>query len=235
MNFLRSVVIGGLVILGAACDKETEGTLLDPQPTAGLRYVNAARDTSALNFRIVDIIGNTPGMFISAFRDAQPYYQPVDAGTRHIKVFLHSTNAATAQTVIYDTTFTFDAGNNYTFMLTGNTRTGQTPAKGVVILQDTPPSPAGIAVRVFNAGAGLGAIDAYLTAPGATISGAPTWANIPYRSSSQYVSVATGSYAVQITAAGSTTVLGSFTLPAGEMRQPERRRAGSPVPRSLGR
>jgi hypothetical protein len=156
--FAFSVIAAATV----ACSNDTEGTPVTPDLLAGLRYVNLVADTGAMDFRVIDIVENAPNQVAASFRaggnpagvtaTTLPWYQGVEAGTRHIRVFMNGTTAAVASQVVFDTVVTFTAGQNYTFYLYGYARTGQTPAVNALITNDVVPTVAAgkIAVRVVN-------------------------------------------------------------------------------------
>src|SRR5213080_3848509 len=106
---------------------DSKGIPTQQGPLAGLRYVNVVSDTGPLDIRIVDLVGDAPATFAAAFRtggspiggaaQTSPPYQAVAAGLRHIKVFNSSPDPAIAQQVHVDTTFTFEANQQYDFFV----------------------------------------------------------------------------------------------------------------------
>jgi len=223
----RLLAWGTVAGAGLACH-DSQGILTQQGPLAGLRYVNVVPDTGALDIRIVDIVGDAPATFGASFRtggspigqaaQSSPPYQAVAAGLRHIKVFNSSTDPAIAQQVHVDTTFTFAANGDYSFVLHGFARTGQTPHAVALIALDAPPAtlPAGkFAIRFLNLAPSLaGAIpaladttvrpDAFLRAGNAPLSGAADAVNLTYLGPSPYIVVDTGRYRLALTATGST-------------------------------
>jgi hypothetical protein len=147
MRLLRLFALSAIAV-AAACAASTDGTLVTPDPLAGLRYVNLVADTGAVDFRVIDIVENAPNQVAAAFRTGgnpagftapagtMPWYQGVEAGTRHIRVFMNGTTAAVASQIVFDTVVTFTAGQNYTFYLYGYARTGQTPRVNALITTD---------------------------------------------------------------------------------------------------
>lgn len=153
--------VGSLLMIGAAalaaCSHDEDGELLTAPPVAGLRYVNIVPDTGAMDFRIGDVVTYAPNTVNATFRTGgQPYgitttgismHTPVLAGARRIMVFMNSTNPAIASTVMLDTTYTFDAGVNYTVYLfgyaapTGPNRPAAAPALKALIARDDPADP----------------------------------------------------------------------------------------------
>ncbi len=212
------------VVLALGCSKEK--TFVEPSPPlAAIHFLNAVPDTGQMDFRVVDIVSNA-GFFDANFRDGNSYYVPIEAGTRQIRVFMSSTSPAISSQVIADTAITLTASAHYTFLHTGFSRTGQAPARAVLLIADNPPGPAvgQIGLRLINAAAGLGggSLDIRITRHATdTLPDAPVTGNLAYGASGSYVamgrdSVATDSIRISVTAAGTKTpVLFSVKLPAG--------------------
>ncbi len=165
MRLLKLCACGVLAVAFAACSRDTSGTIQAPDPVAGLRYINAVPDTGGLDFRVVDIVANAPNTVNATFRTGgAPYgipttylppYFAVLAGQREIRVFKNNSNPDTASVVLFDTTFTFTQGLNYTMYLYGYSRTASTPKLAAQITCDTLPSATPltgkkIAMRVLN-------------------------------------------------------------------------------------
>ncbi len=216
----------------AACQKDTAGVKSSPPPLAGLRYFDAVADTGYLDFRVIDIVQYAPNSIRARFRTGgdpggvsnstfSPPYLPVQAGTRHIRVFLDSTDLATATKVIFDTSVTFEAGANYTFYLYGYARTGSTPAVSALVTKDVVPTiPAGnIAVRVINLDPSQATgSDAFVAAKDTTgsFTGTPTVGSQAFKGVSNYVNVPVGSYRGGFAATSTTTpILFMANMPGG--------------------
>ncbi len=221
------------LVLGAAiagCSKDTAGVLQTPPPLAGLRYFNAVPDTGYMDFRVVDVVQYAPNSVRSIFRTGgnpqgvtttfPPPYLSVQAGTRHIRVFLDSTDLATASTVMFDTTVTLTANHNYTFMLYGSARAA---ALHALVLDDTsqtlPTDTAStVWVRTINLAAdttGLGVPDVFVTAAAAPV-GTPTFAAPAYLARTTYSRVTIGALTAQLTRTGTLApVTVNAALPAG--------------------
>jgi hypothetical protein len=195
------IVACGLV----ACGEDKLGA---PPPIGALRFVNAVADTSAMDFRVVDIIGNAPQFLENTFRAATPY-QAVEAGNRHLKVFISPsrTDTLVGSPTVWDTTFTFVAGTNYTVVMTGFARTASAPALGMQIIQDDPSAPpaAQIRLRAINLGSGLGAIDAFWRRTAAPAPGTGFGTNLAFGGASAYAPLDTAALQVAATATGTTT------------------------------
>src|SRR5204863_2840654 len=110
-----------------------------------------------------------------------------------------------ASTTLINTTYNITSGT-YTYSVYG-------PLTGVaaIINTDAFKDPGGglFSVRIINAAPGSGAVDVYLTAPGADISSsAPTIGNISYSITSGFVAVTTGSsFEIRVTPAGTKEVI----------------------------
>ena len=191
---------------------------------AGIHFVNAVPDTARMDFRIVDIVSNA-GLFGAAFRGGNMFYEGIEAGARHIRVFFDTTDVGVAQTVLSDTAYLFVQNQDYTFVEAGFARTGQLPARAVWVIPDNAADPgANVGLRVVNAGAGLGAVDVnVIRRPQDTLALplTPLVANVPYgATASAYVTVAadTGAQAARVvfTATGTTTpIVANVALPTG--------------------
>lgn len=187
--FALCIVAWGVV----ACGGDDE---LGPAPPFGaLRFVNAVADTGAMDFRVVDIVGDAPQFLENTFRSATPY-QAVQAGNRHLKVFMtpSRTDTIAGAPTMWDTTFTFVAGTNYTVVMTGFARSASTPAMQMQIIQDDPTAPAAgqIRLRAINLGS-VGAIDAFVRSGTEAPPGVSLGTNLGFGTASAYGAFAAGS------------------------------------------
>ncbi len=195
-----------IVVLGlAACGDDELGP---PPPIGALRFVNAVADTGAMDFRVIDVVGDAPQFLENAFRASTPY-QAVEAGSRHLKVFMtpSRTDTLVGAPTLWDTTFTFVAGTNYTVVMTGFARSGSTPALRMQIIQDDPTAPAAgqIRLRAINLGSGLGAIDAFWRPSAAPAPGTGFATNLAFEGAGAYAPLDTAALRVAATATGTTT------------------------------
>ncbi|HEX9892638.1 MAG TPA: DUF4397 domain-containing protein, partial [Gemmatimonadales bacterium] len=188
-------------------------------------FIHAVPDTGALDFRPVDIVENTTFYGIAFRSTGQAFYKNSRAGARHFKIFLTpdqnlpaEQQQAMAQTVVQDINVTLEAGHRYTFILWGYSRAGSSPAMQLTILDDNPGDPGSqVALRLVNAGAGLGAVDGFQYARGtATGTSCPgggtpaetaTWTGLAELTASAYVQTAPGTKCYRVTPAGSGTTL----------------------------
>jgi hypothetical protein len=152
---MKLSLVGAYCLLAfstAACFKsDAGGGILAADSVAGMRYINLVPDTGAVDFRVVDVVGNAPNAEQATFRSGGlvygvpnngflPVYTAVAAGTRQIRVFMNGGTPTVSSTILLDTTFTFVSGQNYTFFLYGYSRTGATPKIQALITQDVIPT-----------------------------------------------------------------------------------------------
>jgi hypothetical protein len=209
LSRLVALFVAVVAIAGCGSDKVTDPSF---PPLAGVRFINAVNDTSALDIRAIDQVAFSPVANAIAYRGATTY-QPTEAKDRHFRVFVTSQNQAIASNPIDDETVTFAANSRYTLLLTGSARTPGS-VKFTVINDDAAPIPTGsnIALRAGNRSAI--AIDNYIVDSTVTpIAGAPTIANVAAGALSAYITRATGKQASRVTPAGSATVSASTQGP----------------------
>jgi len=221
----------------AACHNVEQGVLTPAPARAALRYVNLVPDTGAVDFRIIDIIGDAPVAGAATFRTGgQPYgvatnflppHFPVVVGERHIRVFPNSTDPAIASQILLDTTLTFNENVYYTFYLYGYARSASTPHIQAVVTVDTVTTGAGVSYRVLNlapAGLGTAADVDVVTQATTTLTGTATFANVPVYSAAgttwktNYVNIAVGPTMQAIATtpgARGTVFLAAANVPAG--------------------
>src|SRR6266850_2349048 len=86
----RFLTMGVLVAVAAGCKKEA--TFTEPLPAlAAIHWVNAVGDTGAQDMHLVDIPSNA-GLYAANFRDANMFYQSIEAGSRKIRAFMNATS-----------------------------------------------------------------------------------------------------------------------------------------------
>jgi hypothetical protein len=226
MTWYRVSLLCFIGVALAACTKVEQG-VLEPSPArAALRYVNLVPDTGAVDFRIIDIIGDAPVSGAASFRTGGqpggnatnflPPHFPVVAGERHIRVFPNSTDPAVASIILLDTTLTFAENVYYTFYLYRGS-----PRMQALVTVDTLPAPAGVAFRVINlGGTAVGNADVDIVAQSATVplaAATATFANVAPGAITAYTNLAVStSYRGLLSApAARSTFLASTYAPAG--------------------
>lgn len=186
---------------------------------AGVRFINAVPDTAGgygLDLRFVDILESN-AQFRQNFRNgpataggvtasAGVQYKATAAGQRQFRIFLSDTLQSAASTVLKDTTVTLVAGSNYTALLMGYARTGQTPAMQLLFFEETVADPGtNVAVRVINTTGA--AIDVRQYVNGGTVPATPTWANVPAMSVSTHITTAPSQIRFNVQPAGGGATL----------------------------
>jgi hypothetical protein len=196
---LQSVLSAGAALAVTAC--KPDQVITTPEiPTAGIRFINAIPDSAGafgLDFRFVDLVENSSA-FRVPFRNnivtssgipasTEIQFRPAQAGSRRVAIFLNDSLQTLASTKLRDTTITLTAGKLYTAILWGNARGGATPMQLRIIEENVADPGTNVAVRVINTTADPVDVRHYLST--ATAPDAPTWAAVPGRSVSSYVTM----------------------------------------------
>lgn len=205
-----------------ACDSTPESTVTVTPPTAGVRFIHAVPDTGALDMRFVDMPENSSHYAIP-FRNnistsanipasTMIQYKNTEAGSRHLRIFLNSTDQAIAQTVLKDTTVDLVAGTNYTFLLwgyanpTGPNRPAGAPAMQFSVIEESvaDPSPQ-VALRVMNTS--TTSLDVRYYQNGGTAPATAQFAGVSGMTLSSYVLTAPDTFRFNVRTAGSAANL----------------------------
>jgi hypothetical protein len=224
----------------AACSEVEQGVLQPIPPLAGLRYVNVVNDTSAVDFRIINFVGDAPSAGAATFRTGGapygvstnflPYHWPVEANREvHIRVFMNDTLPQLASQVVFDTTCTFAEGKNYTFFLYGNARGGGVHA--LLTLDSLPTlTTSQVGVRTVNLASSLAGTALTMTgtnvdvdvvaAPTYPLAGTAPFANVAYKGVTNYTAMATNAAYTAVVSqpasrANAAAVRFTATAPAG--------------------
>jgi hypothetical protein len=178
--------------------------ILDSATPAQLRVIHASPDAPAVDVVINDNFGAPvlEDVPFPAFSD----YLTVPGGTYNVKV----TPANNAGVIVIDANVTLDAGKRYSVYATGLLGA----IAPYVLVDDNRPVVTAAKVRIVHAAPSAGAVDVYVTAPGASIAtAAPALTNVPVRAESGYLSLAAGSYDVTVTPTGTkTAAIGPATI-----------------------
>ena len=195
MNISRVLMLCLLPLTGAvACSDDDGGSVTDLEALAGVRFVNALPDTVALDFRVIKpTITFAPQHLETTFRTFSSH-RPISVGQHEVRAFfsgLDSRDEDDVQTIIAQTTPDFIEGLNQSVIVMGFARPGQTPAKQVLITDDTPPARAANTyhLRAIHAGAGMGNVNIFVRASGATLPATPTIADVAYGEVTPYVAL----------------------------------------------
>ncbi len=251
MNSFRcsSASVSLLALLGVACKRDATFTEPIP-PYAAINFVNAIPDTNKLAFRVVDIVSNA-GLYEAPFRNSSTFPVGIEAGARHIRVFFDTTDVVLAQTVMFDTTVTLAANEHYGFLLTGFSRTGQSPRLHSVIRADgilAPPGAGKFAIRIVNLAPTLAGavpaipdttvhVDVFVRSIGSLPGGTAEAVNLAYGDASPYMVLDTGRYRVTLTATGTAApaILEAAVPPGSAATTSQDAIAGSSIAGSMWR
>ena len=227
MTWYRVCLVCAVGVALVACDKVKQGVLQPIPPLAGLRYVNLVNDTGAMDFRVINFVGDAPNAGAATYRTGgAPYgvstnflppHFPVEAGRDvQIRVFMNGLDQAVASTVMFDTTCVFSSGVDYTFYLYGNARTGGAGVHALVTV-DTLAAPAGVGFRVINLGGSAQDVDVVAQSAVAPLAGTANFANVAHKGVTAYTNFAvSGTLKATATApATRTPFLFTANAPAG--------------------
>lgn len=187
---LAALCLTSLVLTG--CGKSSSSN----QGNAQLRVVNAFSQANALDLSV-----NAKPVVSGLPFQGNSQYAGVDTGSQ---IFIVSVTGAS--TALVNTTYNVSSNTKYSYVVYGP----QT-AVGALLLSDSfnDPGDGFFSLRFANAAAGPGALDLYLTAPGADLTAtAPSVANISYASASLFLPIAKGTtFELRITPAGTKDVI----------------------------
>lgn len=203
-NYGLAALAAAAVMTGCSDDDKT-----GPNGTAQVRVVHASPDAPA-----VDVLVDNGVVLNGVTYKQSSDYLDVPAGTRNIKV-----QATAGGAVVINADAAVSRGGAYTVIATGLLAA----IEPLVLVDDlTPPAGGNVKVRLVHGAPNVGAVDIYVTAPNADISGlAPTLSAVPFQGASDYLEVPAGNYQVRVTGAGSKTVAldtGALTLGSGQIR-----------------
>lgn len=178
--------------------------ILDSATPAQLRVIHASPDAPPVDVIVNDNFGAPvlEDVPFPAFSD----YLTVPGGAYNVKV----TPANNAGVIVIDANVTLDAGKRYSVYATGLLAA----IAPYVLVDDNRPVATNAKVRIVHTAPSAGAVDVYVTAPGAGIAtAAPALTNVPFRTESGYLNLAAGSYDVTVTPTGTkTAAIGPATI-----------------------
>jgi Domain of unknown function (DUF4397) len=161
-----------------------------------IRVVNAFFEAPSLDF----VVAGTVLATALPFQGLKPY-QSVNNGTQTFTVTVTG-----AGTPLVNSSNVINGSANYTYIVFG-----PLTSVGAIFTLDTfnDPGSGFYSVRVINTAAGIGAIDVYLTPPGADLTvAAPTVANVTYGSVTVFLAVNIGAnFEIRITPTGTKQVI----------------------------
>jgi len=205
MTTASTFAAAAILLLAACGTEEAPGPLAPSGPTGRVRFVNMITDPArnpvnaileGVPFGVnLGYTGTTPA---SLPAPATATYAAILAGQRTL-VLQRTANPGVQ---VASLSFNINEGQDHTVYATGGT-SGAAVGSLVTADVNTAPPAGQTAIRVANLSPTAGAIDVFLTAPGADLATAtPLATNIAYASTSPYVNVPAGTYQFRAVPAG---------------------------------
>ncbi|MBN1239967.1 MAG: DUF4397 domain-containing protein [Gammaproteobacteria bacterium] len=167
--------------------------ILDVATPAEVRAIHASPDAPAVDVIVNDDFEN-PALADVTFGTATDYHA-LPPGTYNVKV----TPAGNPGVIAIDANLDLAAGTRYS-VYAADVLASIAP---YVLVDDNRPVATEAKVRIVHLAPGAGAVDIYVTEPGADLeAAAPAFANVAFRDETGYVSLAGGEYDVTVTPAG---------------------------------
>ncbi|MGQ0712564.1 MAG: DUF4397 domain-containing protein [Gemmatimonadaceae bacterium] len=212
MRFPSFPLLIALLGVVAACDDDDD--IVNPQPVAQIRVVNASAPNQNVD---LFVNGERVGSTSFAFGTASVACFEVPAGTRTVE-FRSAGSSSALVRVTPDPSFT--AGTSNTVLVTG----AGANLRALAVPDAFAPASGQGGVRVIHASPALGRRDIFVTAPGVTISGDPTFEDVDFGTATSFSNVAAGDVRIRFTNPGSTVVAfdgngaPAFNVPANQSR-----------------
>lgn len=201
---LRTGALLGAVLLAACGTADAADPLSPTGPTGRVRFVNVITDTT--RGRVNAILENVPFGVNLTYTQSTPItlaapntanYSPIYVGNRTLVL----KRTADTNTVVASIPFTVAANQDQTIYATGGA--AASAITNFITTDDNTLSATQARVRVVHLSPTAGAVDIFVTAPGADLAAAtPTLANVAVRTASAYLAVNAGSYQVRVVPAG---------------------------------
>ncbi len=219
-----------LFAISACGTTDAEGPLAPSGAQGRVRFVNVITDTT--RGRVNAILEQLPFGVNLTYAQSTPaslaapntaLYSAILTGSRTLVL----KRTADTNTTVATLAFTVNEGQDRTVYAIGGV--GGSAVTGFLTSDENTAVPTGqTRVRVVHLSPTAGAVDIFVTAPGADLSTAtPTLANVAYQSASSYLTVAAGTYQVRVVPAGTAPAaraaavainVASLALPAGTGR-----------------
>jgi hypothetical protein len=174
------------------------------EPDTEVRVVHLSPDAPA-----VDALIDDGRVLENASFPSGSEYLPVSEGTRNVKV-----NVTGTSTTVIESDVDLAKGKRYSVAAINKVAA----IEPLVLIDEIHTSQGNAAIRVVHAAPSAPNVDVYATAPDADIANStPVLANVPFKTSSGYLSVPPGNYRFRVTPAGNkTVVIDSGTVALGK-------------------
>ncbi len=129
--------------------------------------------------------------------------------------------ASGSTTPLVTQNLTFNSGTSYTLLAVEPSFGSSSLILTSLTDDNSAPTSGDLKLRIINASPEFGNLDAYVTAPGAGISGGPSVSNLAFQAASSYMTLPAGNYEVYFTIAGRQVISvdsGQFSFAAGQIR-----------------
>ncbi|HMF88405.1 MAG TPA: DUF4397 domain-containing protein [Gemmatimonadaceae bacterium] len=222
---IQSVKIGflaALALVSLGCGTEEAAGPLDSGAQGRVRFVNLI--THPARNPVNAVLENVPFGVNLGYGGTTPSSLPAPATANYSAILVGDRTLVLQRTAdpsitVATLTFTIVEGEDHTIYARGGTGGGA--ISGIMTTDPTPATAAGqVAIRIVNMSPTGGAMDFFVTAPGADLSTAtPTVANLAVNGESAYVNLPSGTYQIRAVPAGtapalrSTSVVINFTPP----------------------
>jgi hypothetical protein len=187
------------------------GSSSSPSSTAQLRILNASPQQQSINL----LLDNNTIQTGIVSQGASAYLaQPAGNHTVQIEAS-NSTTALVTQSV------TLNSGSYYTILAVEPSFASSSLTMSLLTDDNSAPASGSFKLRIINASPDFGNLDAYITAPGAGVTGSPSVSNLAFQGASPYQTLTAGSYEVYFTLAGQQVISvdsGPMTFSSGQVR-----------------
>ncbi len=195
-------------------DGSTTSTLYDDRTTAQVRVIHAAADVPNVDIFVdngkVDALSNAPFGGVTGYVD-------LPEGTYTVDARLTADNTVTG----ISSELSVMTNNKYTVNAVGTLDAMDDAALEYYVLMDNVRSVATeTKVRITHAHPSVGNVDIYVTADGMIDDVEPAFSDVPFKATTNFVTLAPGEYSVKVTATGTKTVAidtGILDLMAGKI------------------
>ena len=211
----RRILVGACALLAACGTKEAAGPLVPSGDVGRVRFVNLINDPA--RNPVNAILEGVPFGVNLAYAAATPAtlaspatapYSAILGGNRTLVVKRTADTTVTLATI----TFSIAKDEDRTVYATGGA-SGGTVANVVTTDVNTAPAPAEVRMRVANMSPTAGAVDVFVTAAGADLTGAtPDAAGLAVGTASVYFVKAPGTYTVRFVPAGTAPAARNGTV-----------------------
>jgi hypothetical protein len=216
MTMKSTSFIAALALFGAACGtKEASGPLEPGGPTGRVRFVNLVTDPARVPVNA--ILENVPFGVSLGYGATTPATLPSPSNANYSAILSGTRSLVlkkTADTTVVVGTINLTITDNTDITVYATGGTGGTPVTFVVSTDLNPvPTASQVEVRIVNVSPAAGAIDVFVTAPNADLSGAtPTASSSGAPDPLNYVVFAPGTYQVRAVPAGTAPALRSTSV-----------------------